>query len=101
MVLQNKTYSNLSFPFIGHVPNSFNRIWKDNPAIQRLWNNDGELSRDIEKADLLLIKESIRNNITDIKDLYAILIMKPEGAFQKHGKGDSYLRRTIGKAVYK
>ena len=97
---RNKKYSGLTLPFTGYLPRSFERAWKDNQSLQRLWNNDGDLSNDVEKADFLLIKEAIKNNIYDIRDLYAILILKPEGAFQKLDKDESYLRIIISRAIY-
>jgi hypothetical protein len=49
--------------------------------------------------DFSLVKECMQKGITDVVVLATFLKLRPEGAVQKSGKGDSYMRLTIANAI--
>ena len=86
------------------LPDTFKNLLSNDSVIQGLWNNKGKGAiGDISSTgyDFSLAKECIQRGITDINDLFAILALRPEGAFQKSGKNEHYIRRTIGNAVFR
>jgi len=96
--------SSISLQIPDTLPEKFEALLTADPHIQKLWNNEGKGgSSDLSRSgyDFSLAKECIRNGITDINDLTAILMIRPEGAVRKSGKNELYVRRTIGNALYK
>lgn len=86
------------------LPENFIQLLDQDPTIQNLWNNRGKIvTLDISRSgyDFTLIKECIKKGITDINELSAILALRPEGAVQKSGKNEQYIKRTIGNALFK
>jgi predicted DNA-binding protein len=93
-----------SLDVVVELPEKFKLLLGNNSFIQGLWNNEGkkETSDDSRSGyDFTLVKECIKQGITDINDLIAILSLRPEGAFQKSGKNKEYIKRTVGNAIYK
>lgn len=92
----------LSIP--NELPEKFQNLLKRESYIKKLWNNKGKTgAADLSRSgyDFSIARECIKQGITDINKLITILALRPEGAFQKSGKGEQYLKRTVGKAIYR
>ena len=86
------------------LPEEFRGLLERDLLIRKLWNNEGKLKTlDGSRSgyDFSLVKACLKKGITDIKALSAIIILRPEGAFQKSGKNLSYVKRTIANAIMK
>ena len=89
-------------PIPDSMPEKFSTLLEHDTRIQKLWNNEGKIeTADVSRTgyDFSLARECIKRGITDINDLVSILALRPEGAYQKSGKGDKYLRLTIANAI--
>jgi len=92
----------ISMPLPDTIPDKFKELLEHDKLIQKLWNNEGKTeTADVSRSgyDFSLAKTCIKKGITDINDLVSILALRPEGAYQKSGKGDRYLRLTIANAI--
>jgi hypothetical protein len=88
-------------PVLNELPESFRQLLAEDEKVQRLWEGVGKSAGDVTRSgyDFSLTKECMQNGITDLVELATILILRPEGAVQKSGKGDSYVRLTIANAI--
>ncbi len=88
-------------PILDELPESFKRLLSSDDTLRMLWEgvskSDGDTTR--SGYDFSLVKECIQKGITDVVELATILKLRPEGAVQKSGKGDSYVRLTIANAI--
>ena len=94
----------IPFTIPDELPKNFIYLLENDLYIQRLWNNEGKSElTDTSRTgyDYSLIIACIERGITDIKYLFAILVLRPEGAFMKSGKNEQYIRRTIANAIFK
>lgn len=89
------------------APESLSKTFRDllhnDNLVKQLWNNQGkDETADVSRSgyDFSLTRLCIKKGITDINDLAAILTLRPLGAVRKSGKGEKYVLRTIGKALY-
>jgi len=86
------------------LPLEFKALLEKDPVIQKLWNNEGKTeTSDTSRSgyDYSITKAAMKKGITNIDTLSAILALRPEGACQKSGKGEHYIRRTIANAIIK
>ncbi len=83
------------------LPQNFQRILENNQLIQKIWDGTGKTQGDVSNSgyDFSLVKLCLKNHITDINDLSTILALRPNGAFQKSGKDETYIKRTVSKAI--
>ncbi len=88
-------------PILDKLPESFLSLLDEDEIIQRLWEGVGKCDGDTTRTgyDFSLVIECIRKGITDFVVLATILKLRPEGAVQKSGKGDAYVRLTIANAI--
>jgi hypothetical protein len=97
--IEEKCVSPICVP--GEIPENFRTLLKENNIIKELWEGAGKTDGDTSNSgyDFSLIKKCIKEGVTDIKDLAAILALRPKGAVQTSGKSDQYIRLTIANAI--
>lgn len=88
-------------PILDELPQSFKRLLSSDNTLRMLWDGVGKSDGDLTHSgyDFSLVKECMQKGITDIVELATILKLRPEGAVQQSGKGDSYVRLTIANAI--
>jgi hypothetical protein len=85
----------------GELPPWFETVLQKDARTRELWSGAGKLAGDTSRSgyDYSLVLRLMGLGHTDICDLATILALRPEGAVQKSGKGDSYIRHTIANAI--
>ena len=83
------------------LPQNFEALLTKNSDIKDLWDGIGKKEGDISNSgyDYSLIRRCMRQGITDIRDLGAILALRPKGAVQQSQKGEKYIKTTIANAI--
>ena len=86
---------------VKEMPECFVALLKQDEFIHNLWNGEGKTSGDTSRSgyDYSLIRRCLKQGITDLNDLYAILALRPDGSVQAAGKGEQYVRNTIANAI--
>ncbi len=90
-----------TIPVLDELPESFKKLLSSDETLRMLWEGVGKTDGDTTRSgyDFSLVKECMQKKITDVMELTTILKLRPEGAVQKGGKGDSYVRLTIANAI--
>ncbi len=85
----------------GDLPYLFKELLSNDERAKQLWEGMGKTEGDTSCSgyDFSLVKKCLRSGITDVKDLYRIVAMRPEGGVRASGKGDKYIRLTIANAI--
>jgi hypothetical protein len=83
------------------LPPRFEALLTKNRDIKNLWDGTGKTQGDTSNSgyDYSLIRRCMYQGLTDIRDLGAILALRPNGAVQRSGKGDQYIKTTIANAI--
>jgi hypothetical protein len=99
LTIEEKCVSPICLP--GEIPENFKILLKQNRYVKELWEGTGKTDGDTSNSgyDFSLIKKCIKEGVTDINDLAAILALRPKGAVQMSGKGNQYIRLTIANAI--
>ena len=86
---------------VEQMPERFVTLLEQDQIIRNLWNGEGKTSGDTSRSgyEYSLICRCLKQGITDINDLYAILAIRPDGSVQAAGKGEKYVRNTIANAI--
>lgn len=83
------------------LPENFVKLLRHDPETKQLWEGTGKTDGDTSNSgyDFSLTKRCLRQGITDVKDIAAILALRPRGAVQMSGKGQKYIKLTIANAI--
>jgi hypothetical protein len=83
------------------LPKRFEALLNQNEDVRNLWDGVGKTDGDTSNSgyDYSLIRRCMHQGITDIKDLGAILVLRPKGAVQQSRKGEKYIKTTIANAI--
>ncbi len=83
------------------LPGEFERLLGHDEEVRQLWQGTGKRGGDTSNTgyDFSLVKKCINVGITDIKDLTAVLALRPNGAVRMSGKGMQYIKLTIANAI--
>ena len=90
-----------SVVLLERLPQNFEDLLAKNDDIRCLWDGTGKTQGDTSNSgyDYSLIRRCMGQGITDIRDLGAILALRPNGAVQQSNKGDQYIKTTIANAI--
>ena len=83
------------------LPDRFKQLLREDDITRQLWDGEGKIQGDTSGSgyDFSLAKRCLSKGITDVKDLYTILALRPHGDVQAKGKGDNYVKLTIANAI--
>lgn len=83
------------------LPASFSRLLESDRKVRLFWMGQGKVVGDLSSSgyDYSLLKECLAKGITDVKELAAIIALRPGGSVSNGTKGEQYVRHTISKAV--
>ncbi|MBW2067113.1 MAG: hypothetical protein JRJ03_19570 [Deltaproteobacteria bacterium] len=86
---------------IRQLPEGFARLLEEDERIRNLWLGKGKETGDLTRSgyDYSLLRECLARGITDVRELAAILALRPGGSVRDGPKGEQYIRVTIAKAV--
>lgn len=92
---------NIALRTSGELPPWFETVLQRDARTRELWSGSGKLAGDTSRSgyDYSLVLRLMGLGYTDISDLATVLALRPEGAVQKSGKGDSYIRHTIANVI--
>lgn len=84
------------------LPQWFHALLERDRETRELWSGVGK-PQDTDTSssgfDYSLVRRLMKLGYRDIGDLANVLAHRPEGSVRRHGKGDSYIRRTIANAL--
>jgi hypothetical protein len=85
----------------GELPQKFIDLLEAKDYMKDLWEGTGKTEGDTSESgyDFSLMRQCLKNGITDICDLRSILELRPNGSVQQSGKGDQYIKATIANAI--
>ena len=83
------------------LPDEFERLLRHDEEVRQLWHGTGKTGGDTSNTgyDFSLMKKCINRGMTDIRDLTAILALRPKGGVRMSGKGMQYVKLTIANAI--
>lgn len=83
------------------LPAGFSRLLERDERIRNLWLGRGKETGDTTRSgyDYSLLRECLARGITDVRELAAILALRPGGSVRDGPKGEQYIRVTIAKGV--
>lgn len=84
------------------LPEWFARLLETNADVRALWSGQGKPDGTDTSGsgfDYSLTRRLLGLGYRNFDDLATILVLRPGGSVQTHGKGDLYVRRTIANAL--
>ena len=97
--VEEKTFIPVDLP--EKLPAAFEELLAADQKVRELWEGVGKIEGDLSCSgfDFSLVKYCLGKGITDIRDLTAILALRPKGGVRASGKGEHYIRWTIAAAI--
>lgn len=86
------------------LPAWFSVLVEEDEEVRQLWQGTKKsehLDTSASGHDYNLMRRLLRLGYTDMAELATVLALRPGGSTVKHGKGESYIRRTIAAALTK
>ena len=86
------------------LPAWFSVLVEEDEEVRQLWRGTDKpehLDTSASGYDQSLMRRLLRLGYTDVAELATVLALRPGGSAVKHGKGESYIRRTIAAALTK
>ena len=83
------------------LPTNFSRLLEQDERVRNLWLGQGKETGDLTRSgyEYSLLKGCLARGITDVRELAAILVLRPGGSVEGGPKGEQYIRVTVAKAV--
>ena len=84
-----------------HIPRDVTSLLDRDEKLRNLYHGNGKTQGDLSGSgyDISLIRRLLILGIHDVSVLATVLAHRPGGSVQNSGKGESYLRATIAKAL--
>lgn len=94
--------SNRSITISNHVPKWFDQRLQEDVVLRDLWNGKGKpkgTDHSVSGYDFSVLRHLVRRGYRNADELGTILALRSAGFAERCTKGQSYLERTVGRAL--